>query len=139
MSSNNMAVFTLNPVIAVITYPSKISDTNSSYDQAMRSLTICNQNPNSSQNHIVEKISFNSPDKNTSGEKMAIDMTVLYWITDLKKCISVELNKPYHRIVSFYFTKSRSLMKAKSSSNKSRKWQQQLAMLRHKILLPARN
>lgn len=27
ISNNSMAVFTLNPVIAVITYPTKISDT----------------------------------------------------------------------------------------------------------------
>lgn len=58
VKSSSIAILTANPVIAVI--------------------SICNQNPNSSQNQTVEKMSFNSPDNMTRGTIIAIDMMVLY-------------------------------------------------------------
>lgn len=73
-----MAAFTLNPVIVVITYQYKMSDTDFNDNLIMPTRTICTQNPNSSKNHTLERISFHSPDKKTSGAKIAIDMMVLY-------------------------------------------------------------
>lgn len=65
VKNNNIEMLTANPVMAV--------------------RNICNQNPNSSQNQTVEKISFNSPDSSTRGIIIAIDMIVLYCTSALLK------------------------------------------------------
>jgi hypothetical protein len=79
ISNNNMAAFTLNPVKAVIIcIRYKISMMFLILKHNIEYCTICNQNPNSSQNHTVVKMSFNSPDNKTSGTNIAIDMIVLY-------------------------------------------------------------